>query len=119
MAMIRFSNFPLIGALASVLLAGSVQAESYRPEAPVHYATETVFGLNIFYREAGDSAKPTLVLLHGFPASSQQYRDVLASPLAKDYHLIAPDYPGFGDSSFPAPDKFVYSFDHLAQITDK
>ena len=60
-----------------------------------------------------------MVLLHGFPASSQQYRDVLASPLAKNYHLIAPDYPGFGDSSFPAPDQFAYTFDHLARITDK
>lgn len=117
--MTRISHLSRVGAVALPLLAGAGHAETYRPETTVHYATEKVEGLDIFFREAGDPAKPTLVLLHGFPASSQQYRDVLASPLAKNYHLIAPDYPGFGNSSFPAPDKFVYSFDHLAAVTDK
>lgn len=116
--MTRFAISSLIGT-ALALSAGSGEAASYKPDVTVHYATEKVDGLDIFYRESGDPAKPTVVLLHGFPASSQQYRDVLNSPLAAKYHLIAPDYPGFGDSSFPAPEQFTYSFDHLAQITDK
>ncbi|PUA28618.1 MAG: hydrolase [Cellvibrio sp. 79] len=84
----------------------------------VSYGYETVDGLQIFYREAGNPAKPALVLLHGFPASSHQYREVLEQ-LGDDYYLIAPDYPGFGYSSFPSPQEFKYSFDNLANVMDK
>lgn len=87
------------------------------PYATVRYGTEAVDGLDIFYREAGDPSRPTVVLLHGFPASSHMYREVL-SRLSDRYHLIAPDYPGFGDSSFPSPQEFSYTFDHLADIMD-
>ncbi|MGZ0657522.1 alpha/beta fold hydrolase [Coraliomargarita sp. W4R72] len=83
----------------------------------VHYATEKVGDLDIFYREAGDPEKPTLVLLHGFPTSSQMYRKVLDG-LKEEYHLIAPDYPGFGMSSAPKPQEFSYTFDHLASVVD-
>lgn len=83
----------------------------------VKYGYETVEGLEIFYREAGDKNKPAIVLLHGFPASSHMYRDVLAG-LAKDYYLIAPDYPAFGNSSFPDPETFDYTFDNLARVMD-
>lgn len=76
-----------------------------------------VNGINIAYREAGNPEKPTLVLLHGYPASSHQYRKVL-DQLSDDYHLIAPDYPGFGDSDFPAPDQYEYTFDNLANTID-
>ncbi|MEM8872706.1 MAG: alpha/beta hydrolase [Planctomycetota bacterium] len=79
----------------------------------VRYGTEVVDGLEIFYREAGDPNRPTVVLLHGFPSSSHQYRELLAG-LGDDYHVIAPDYPGFGDSSFPPPDRYEYTFDNLA-----
>jgi pimeloyl-ACP methyl ester carboxylesterase len=83
----------------------------------VRYRTETVNGLNIFYREAGNPSQPAVVLLHGFPASSHMYRDVLRG-LSDRYYLIAPDYPGFGDSSFPPPDEFTYTFDHIADMMD-
>jgi len=72
-----------------------------------------VNSINIAYREAGNPEKPTLVLLHGYPATSHQYRKVL-DQLSDDYHLIAPDYPGFGNSDFPAPDQYEYTFDNLA-----
>ena len=83
----------------------------------VRYGYETVEGLEIFYREAGDRNKPVIVLLHGFPASSHMYRDVLAG-LAEDYYLIAPDYPAFGNSSFPDPEIFEYTFDNLTRVMD-
>jgi pimeloyl-ACP methyl ester carboxylesterase len=76
-----------------------------------------VNGINIAYREAGNPEKPTLVLLHGYPASSHQYRKVL-DQLSDYYHLIAPDYPGFGDSDFPSPDQYEYTFDNIANTID-
>ncbi len=110
--------------LGTLLISGFAvpQHNTMGTAAPDHstvrYAYETVEGLNIFYREAGDPKKPTIVLLHGFPSSSHMYRELLAG-LADDYHLIAPDYPGFGNSSFPAPEDFEYSFDRLAHIVDQ
>ncbi|MEU9296708.1 alpha/beta hydrolase [Streptomyces sp. NPDC048266] len=80
--------------------------------------TVTVDGLDVFYREAGDPANPTLVLLHGFPSSSHMYRGLIAE-LADAYHLIAPDHIGFGASAAPAVDDFTYSFDRLTEITLK
>ncbi|OWW24671.1 hydrolase [Zobellia sp. OII3] len=77
------------------------------------YRKTVVEGVNIAYREAGNLDNPTLVLLHGFPSSSHQYRKVL-NQLSDDYHLIAPDYPGFGNSDFPSPDAYDYTFDHIA-----
>jgi pimeloyl-ACP methyl ester carboxylesterase len=74
-----------------------------------------VNGLNIFYREAGDPKLPTLVLLHGFPASSHQYRNLIPA-LAGSFHVIAPDYPGFGNSDLPDPAKFSYTFDNIAAV---
>lgn len=86
--------------------------------ADVHYGFEEVDGLKIFYREAGAPAKPTLVLLHGFPSSSHMFRNLIRD-LSDAYHLIAPDYPGFGESSFPSPDAYEYTFDNLARTIDK
>ncbi|WP_299223636.1 alpha/beta hydrolase [uncultured Aquimarina sp.] len=74
-------------------------------------------GINIAYREAGNPENPTIVLLHGFPSSSHQYRKVL-NALSNDYHLIAPDYPGFGNSDFPSPDEYEYTFDNIAKTID-
>ncbi len=79
------------------------------------YHTVTVKGLNIFYREAGPSTDPAILLLHGFPSSSRMF-DTLMPLLADRYHLIAPDYPGFGNSEAPAPEKFSYTFDGIADI---
>ena len=85
--------------------------------APIRYHTVTVDGLNIFYREAGQVDAPTLLLLHGFPTSSRMYQGLM--PLLADrYHLVAPDYPGFGLSAAPAADKFAYTFAHLTQVMD-
>ncbi|MFE0651273.1 alpha/beta fold hydrolase [Streptomyces sp. NPDC059534] len=78
--------------------------------------TVTVDGLDVFYREAGDPANPTLVLLHGFPSSSHMYRGLLAE-LADSYHLIAPDHIGFGASAAPAVEDFAYGFERLTEIT--
>jgi len=77
------------------------------------FKTVKIEGLDIFYREAGDKNKPTILLLHGFPSSSHMYRDLI-NDLSADYHLIAPDYPGFGQSSSPSPAAYHYSFDNLA-----
>lgn len=75
-----------------------------------HFAT--VLGRQVFYREAGDKAAPTIILLHGFPASSHMYRDLIPL-LADQFHVIAPDYIGFGQSDAPAADTFDYTFDNL------
>ena len=79
------------------------------------YKTTTVDGWEVFYREAGDPDNPTLVLLHGFPSSSHMYRNLIAE-LSDTYHLIAPDYLGFGNSAAPSVEEFEYSFDALATI---
>lgn len=81
-----------------------------------HYRTIEIDSTSIFYREAGDPALPTLLLLHGFPASSFMYRDLLEL-LANRFHLVAPDYPGFGHSD--APGDFTYTFDHLTDVIEK
>jgi pimeloyl-ACP methyl ester carboxylesterase len=76
-------------------------------------------GQTIFYREAGNKEKtPTILLLHGFPTSSHMFRNLMPA-LADKFHLVAPDYPGFGNSSMPTIDEFQYTFDHLADIVDK
>lgn len=79
----------------------------------ITYKTEEVKGVNIAYREAGNPENPTIVLLHGFPASSHQYRKVL-NQLSNSYHLIAPDYPAFGNSDFPSEKEYTYTFDNIA-----
>jgi pimeloyl-ACP methyl ester carboxylesterase len=99
-------------ALAAVLAAGDATA------APVAYRNVTIDGLNIAYREAGRSDQPAILLLHGVPSSSRMY-DGLMRKLGDRYHLIAPDYPGFGNSGAPAPADFAYTFDHLSQVMQK
>ena len=81
------------------------------------YKSVTVKGLNIFYREAGPSSGPAILLLHGFPSSSRMF-DTLMPLLADRYHLIAPDYPGFGNSEAPSPENFSYTFDAIADVVD-
>jgi pimeloyl-ACP methyl ester carboxylesterase len=89
-----------------------------QPINSVNYKTVTIDGLDIFYREAGNPKHPTILLLHGFPTSSHMFRDLIPA-LADRFHLIAPDYPGFGYSSMPTVDKFDYTFDNLANVVDK
>ncbi len=79
----------------------------------IKYKTLDVNGVSIAYREAGNTQNPTIVLLHGYPSSSHQYRKVL-NQLSDEFHLIAPDYPGFGHSDFPSPGEYEYTFENIA-----
>ncbi|MFI2104523.1 alpha/beta fold hydrolase [Isoptericola sp. NPDC019693] len=83
----------------------------------VHHRTTTVLGRTVFYREAGDPDRPTIVLLHGFPTSSFMFRHLIPQ-LAGQYHVIAPDHIGFGLSDAPSVDEFDYTFDHLTDVTE-
>ena len=82
----------------------------------VSYDSARVDGLDISYREAGPKDAPTILLLHGLPSSSRMYQPLLESGLSEKYRLIAPDYPGFGHSSWPNPKEFAYTFDSLAKV---
>lgn len=82
---------------------------------PTSYRTAEIKGLSIFYREAGPKDAPTLLLLHGLPSSSRMYEPLLPR-LSDRYHLVAPDYPGFGHSDWPDPKNFTYTFDHYADL---
>jgi pimeloyl-ACP methyl ester carboxylesterase len=84
---------------------------------PVSYRTVQVDGLSIFYREAGPEDAPHLLLLHGLPTSSRMYEPLLQR-LSGRYHLIAPDYPGFGHSDWPDHTKFAYTFDNIATVIE-
>ena len=90
------------------------------------FRTVSIDGLDIFYREAGSRSHPTILLLHGFPTSSHMFRNLIlalavgvASPLENRFHLVAPDYPSYGNSSMPSVSEFDYTFDHLAEIVEK
>ena len=84
---------------------------------PTLHKTIEVNGLNIFYREAGDINKPTILLLHGYPTSSHMFRNLITD-LSVQYHVLAPDYPGYGRSDQPAMKDFEYSFDNLANVVE-
>ena len=84
----------------------------------VKYSYEKVDGIKIFYRETTTANKPTLILFHGFPSASHQFRNLI-NELGAEFRIIAPDYPGFGQSDIPSRKNFSYTFDHLADITDK
>src|SRR5450432_130587 len=105
-----------------IVAGGSAQvapiAKTLQATPTVFYRSVSVDGISIFYREAGRPDAPTILLLHGFPSSSRMYEPLL-SRLSDHYHLIAPDYPGFGHSDAPDPASFSYTFDHLAAIVDR
>ncbi len=84
----------------------------------VSYRTVEIDGVEIFYREAGNPDNPTILLLHGFPTSSHMFRNLIPA-LADRYHLVAPDYPGYGFSAMPAVDEFDYSFDNIAGLMEQ
>lgn len=83
----------------------------------VHYGHVTADDCEVFYRYAGNPAKPAILLLHGFPSSSAQYRELIPM-LAEDFYVVAPDFPGFGQTKSPGRDKFDYTFDHIADIVE-
>jgi len=84
---------------------------------PTLHKNVTVQGVNVFYREAGDKNKPTILLLHGYPSSSHMFRNLITD-LSVQYHVLAPDYPGFGRSDQPAIANFEYTFDNMANIVE-
>lgn len=84
----------------------------------MQYKTIDLNGLKLFYRESGDLSKPTMVLFHGFPSASHMFRDLMPL-LEKHFHLIAPDYPGFGQTDSPSRENFAYTFDHLAEVIEQ
>jgi len=84
----------------------------------VRFSTADVDGLKIFYREAGDASRPTVLLLHGFPTASHMFRDLIPE-LADTFHIVAPDLPGFGMTEQPARDQFDYSFDNIAKVVER
>jgi pimeloyl-ACP methyl ester carboxylesterase len=94
------------------------QATNPIPMASIRYNSLSIDGVNIFYREAGSRSNPAILLLHGFPSSSHMYRDLI-NDLADRYYLIAPDYPGFGNSDMPDRDKYTYTFDNLSVTIEK
>ncbi len=77
------------------------------------YKTANINGVNIFYREAGNRKNPTILLLHGYPSSSHMYRNLIKE-LEDEYYIIAPDYPGFGNSDQPSINEFEYTFDNFS-----
>src|SRR6476661_4001044 len=83
-----------------------------------HHRTTEVDGVNIFYREAGPAQAPVVLLLHGFPTSSHMFRNLIPA-LADRYRVIAPDYPGFGQSDAPDHKSFAYTFEHYAELVDR
>jgi len=88
-----------------------------KPPVTVHYRSKTIDGVKMFYREAGPGDGPVVLLLHGFPTSSHMFRNLI--PLLADrYHVVAPDYPGFGESDAPDHTKFAYTFGHFADMVD-
>ncbi len=104
--------------LPLTLLTQSFASESSETGNKTMHKTVTIEGLEIFYREAGKPSAPTIVLLHGFPTSSHMFRNLIPA-LSDKYHIVAPDYPGYGNSSMPKVDEFKYTFDHMAVIVEK
>ncbi|MGH9871914.1 MAG: alpha/beta fold hydrolase [Pyrinomonadaceae bacterium] len=121
---IRFRRYVLMMTLlfVSVVTASLTgEAQTVTPSSdqlPVTYNTSKIDKLEIFYREAGDPNNPTILLLHGFPSSSHMFRNLIPL-LATKYHVVAPDYPGFGYSSAPSVSEFNYTFDNLANVVDE
>jgi pimeloyl-ACP methyl ester carboxylesterase len=98
-------------------LSAEMKNSAMADPSRVTYHTTQVDGLKIFYREAGPKDAPTVVLLHGFPSSSHMFRELIPR-LSDKYHVVAPDYPGYGYSDAPSPEQYVYTFDHLADTVD-
>ena len=117
------STYRILASIAvSVLLLATAlptnsQAKDKAMEQQVFYRTVKVNGLSIFYREAGPKDAPTILLLHGLPSSSRMFQPLLTR-LSDKYHLVAPDYPGFGHSDWPDPKDFPYTFDHIATVME-
>jgi pimeloyl-ACP methyl ester carboxylesterase len=98
--------------------AQAAKASAANAKHPTLHRTIQINGLDIFYREAGPKDAPAILLLHGFPTSSHMFRNLIPA-LADKYHVIAPDYPGFGHSAMPGVGDFNYTFDNLATVSEE
>jgi pimeloyl-ACP methyl ester carboxylesterase len=109
----------LLVAATLILPTSRSHAEEPKPESPkIAYRTAKLDGMDIFYREAGSKDAPPILLLHAYPSSSFMFRNLI--PLLMDkYHVVAPDFPGYGQSSAPPADKYEYTFEKFAEVTDK
>ena len=103
--------------LAMSVVTNNVLAEN-KTDNVIRHRTANIEGLDIYYREAGSSDNPAVILLHGFPTSSHMFRTLIPE-LAENYHVIAPDYPGYGNSPMPLVSEFDYTFDHMAAIIEQ
>src|SRR4030088_3404783 len=110
-----------LGVLFAVVCGGAVPSRAAEPvqgaTIVTHYRTATVDGLSIFYREAGPADGPVVLLLHGFPTSSHMFRNLIPA-LADRYRVIAPDYPGYGQSAMSDRATFAYTFDRFGALVD-
>ena len=116
----RFSfALPILAVGAAVPHQATAAKAAPGGEAPIvtHYRTKTIEGIKIFYREAGPKGAPVVLLLHGFPTSSHMFRNLIPE-LADRYHVIAPDYPGYGQSDMPDRGTFAYTFDRFGELVD-
>jgi pimeloyl-ACP methyl ester carboxylesterase len=100
------------------LILGINISSAFSKTEKIFYRTAKVNGLEIFYREAGSIENPSIILLHGFPTSSHMFRNLIPA-LADRFHVIAPDYPGFGQSSKPTVSEFKYTFDNISSVVDQ
>jgi pimeloyl-ACP methyl ester carboxylesterase len=109
----------LLTAVSSSTPASQGDASTARSaDSAIHHRTLQIDGVDVFYREAGSANAPVIVLLHGFPSSSNMFRNLIPT-LSPRYRVIAPDYPGFGHSQMPDRSKFRYTFAHFAELTDE
>src|SRR5258708_3057216 len=113
---LHVSRVVLMVSMTLAILQPPTRAQGKEPPVkhPTFYRTIQVDGLSIFYREPGPKDAPTLLLLHGLPSSSRMFES-LFSRLSDRYHLVAPDYPGFGHSDWPDAKTFAHTFDHIAE----
>src|SRR5262245_743569 len=112
------SAFMVFALIMSIQISAQSKQEEHPMDYPTFYRTISIDGISIFYREAGPKNATTILLLHGIPSSSRQFES-LFTRLSDRYHLVAPDYPGFGHSDWPDPKKFAYTFDHIAEIMNR
>jgi len=108
-------SFTILAVALATSIGLNAQNKEKAMEQQVFYRTVTVNGLSIFYREAGPKDAPVILLLHGLPSSSRMFKPLLTR-LTDHYHLVAPDYPGYGHSDWPDPKQFEYTFDHIASV---
>ncbi|MCK6608144.1 MAG: alpha/beta fold hydrolase, partial [Flavobacterium sp.] len=104
--------------ISTIITNNTTMAQKSKPTNDVSYNTMQIDNIELFYREAGLSDKPTILLLHGFPSSSFMFRNLI-NQLKDEYHILAPDFPGFGYSSMPSTDEYLYTFENYSVLLEK